>query len=94
MSIGILCVFAVKHYAPKIKNPFGEPSRCTSLIKANETVEYCLDEKYRVPLECIFNESEKASERCEMLYQLSERNKMGFSFSIIGYKVEVTKILE
>ncbi|MGB3725400.1 MAG: hypothetical protein WA981_06505 [Glaciecola sp.] len=36
--------------------------------------EFCLDEQFRIPLDCIFEEG-KPSLRCSILTDLAERNK-------------------
>ncbi|MGK0272070.1 MAG: hypothetical protein ACI88H_002736 [Cocleimonas sp.] len=73
-----------------VQRHFEDPSQCTKVIDSTGTHEYCLDEKLRIPLDCIHSGA-ASSQRCSTLYRLSKSNKKSFKFSIFGHDVSVAR---
>ena len=91
IPIGMLLVYLGKPLVINVASHYSQPVQCADAMDINGTYKFCLDEKFRVPLDCIFSEG-SPDMRCRSLQNLAKNNEKSFTFELLGNEITVKKI--
>lgn len=82
-----------KFYLPKIVKFYQPPKQCTVVFDRNGRHEFCLDDKFRPPIECILDSSKSKTIECRSLASLYETNKKEISFTLFGHLITIKRVI-
>lgn len=89
IALPFLCIPLIKFYAPKVKSFYSEPRKCVQITSTEGSNEYCLDDNFVPPMECLFDEEQVKTERCISLLNLSEQNDKSVSFKLLSHEIQI-----
>ena len=96
MACAMLLMYILRAYfsspeGAKFVQYFSDPAQCTTVKETNKFQEYCLDEKFRPPLDCFFDKEKFESKECIALISLSNRNRAPLEFNVFGRTIKIEK---